>query len=146
MICCPTETAIAAGVIAAEWVAGSKTVDTDIELAVTGLSMDQCEPLIRQIPRGYTVEDRTSTRYGVVVRSESSGDDSNDLTSSKLENFLSPLLPLAEAIRDRDCVVRVAVFSSGAYTKTTFSFSCLDVVRKFNARLEVSVYPVDEAG
>lgn len=119
-------------------------MQSDIELAITGFRKDQCEALIGKIPCAYTVEDRSSTNYGLVVRSESS-EDSKEV-SSKLEIFLKPLLPLAEAIRDRDCIIRVAVFSSLATTTTTFSFSCLEVLRKFNARLEVSVYPVDEDG
>ena len=118
-------------------------MQTDIELAITGLrKVDQCEGLIGKIPSAYAVEDRSSTSYGLVIRSQSS-EDSNE-PSSKLEKFLRPLLPLAEAIRDRDCIIRVAVFSSLATTTTMFSFSCLELLRNFNAKLEVSVYPVDE--
>src|SRR5438876_10620335 len=111
MICYPTKTlAIATVVIAAKWVGASRIMGTDIELAITGLSMDQCEPLLHQIPRGYTVEER-STGYRCVVRSESSASEDINDVPSKLEKFLKPLLPLAEIIRDHNCIIRVAVFS-----------------------------------
>lgn len=119
-----------------------RTMQSDIELAITGVGKDQRETLVGKIPRAYTVEDRSATGYGLVVRGESS--ESSEEIGTKLENFLKPLLPLAEAIRDRDCMMRIAIFSSMATTTTTFSFSCLEVLREFNAKLEVSVYPLDE--
>lgn len=119
-----------------------KATQSDIELAITGLGKDQRQALVGKIPRPYTIEDRSANGYGLVVRSESS--ESSEEIGTKLESFLKPLLPLAEAIRDRDCIMRIAVFSSLATTTTTFSSSFLDVLRNFNARLEVSVYPLDE--
>lgn len=115
---------------------------SDIELAITGFGKDQRKTLVGKIPRAYTVEDRSATGYGLVVRGESS--ESSEEIGTKLENFLKPLLPLAEAIRNRDCIMRIAVFSSLATTTTMLSFSSLEVLRNFNARLEVSVYPLDE--
>jgi hypothetical protein len=117
-------------------------MQSDIELAITGLGEDQRETLVRRIPRAYTVEDRSATGYGLVVRSESS-EGSEDI-STRLESFLRSLLPIVETIKDRDCILRVAIFSSLATTTTTFSFSCLEVLRRFNAKLEVSVYPLDD--
>jgi hypothetical protein len=119
-----------------------RTMQSDIELAITGLGEDQRETLVRRIPRAYTVEDRSATGYGLVVRSESS-EGSEDI-STRLESFLRSLLPIVETIKDRDCILRVAIFSSLATTTTTFSFSCLEVLRRFNAKLEVSVYPLDD--
>ena len=40
-------------------------MQSDIELAITGLSKDQGETLIDKIPRTYSVEDRFSTGYGI---------------------------------------------------------------------------------
>lgn len=117
-------------------------MQSDIELAITGFGKEQRETLVGKIPRAYTVEDRSASGYGLVVRSESS--ESSEEIDTKLESFLKPLLPLAEAVKDRDCIMRIAVFSSLATTTTTFSFSCLEALRNFNARLEVSVYPLDE--
>ena len=123
-----------------------RAMQSDIELAITGLGNDRRETLVGKIPRAYTVEDRSATPsgYGWVVRSESS--ESSEEISTHLESFLKPLLPLAEAVRDCDCIMRIAIFPSVdlAMTTTTFSFSCLEVLRKFNAKLEVSVYPLDE--
>lgn len=76
-------------------------MQSDIELAITGLGNDRRETLVGKIPRAYTVEDRSATGYGLVVRSESS--ESSEEISTKLESFLKPLLPLAEAVRD--CVI-----------------------------------------
>ncbi|MGH8490785.1 MAG: hypothetical protein ACREXS_18470 [Gammaproteobacteria bacterium] len=95
-------------------------MQSDIELAITGLGKEQRETLVGKIPRAYTVEDRSATGYGLVVRSESS---EGSEVSTKLETFLEPLLPMVEAIKDRDCILRAAIFSSLATTTTTFSFS-----------------------
>ncbi|HEX4984742.1 MAG TPA: hypothetical protein VFV71_01595 [Burkholderiales bacterium] len=70
--------------------------------------------------------------------------ESNEEIGAKLENFLKPLLPLAEAIRGCDCIMRIALLNSLATTTTTLSSSSLEVLRKFNASLELSVYPLDE--
>ncbi len=117
-------------------------MQSDIELAVTGLGKDRRETLIGRIPRTYTVEDRSGTGYGLVVRSEFS--ESSEEIGTKLESFLKPLLPLVEAVKNHNCIMRIAVFSSLATTTTTFSSSCLEVLGKFNAKLEISVYPLDE--
>ena len=72
--------------------------------------------------------------YLLVIRSESS--EENKEISAKLENFLKPLLPLIETIRDRDCIIRVAIFNSLATTTTMFSVGSLEALRKFNARYQ----------
>lgn len=115
--------------------------NNDIELAITGFQKDQRKIVMANIPQGYTVEER-STGYGLVVRSKLS--DANKEINSKLEGFLKPLLPLAKEIKDRDCILRVAIFTSAVAITRTFDFSCFDLLAKFHAKLEVSVYPIDE--
>lgn len=117
-------------------------MQSDIELAITGFGKNCVETLNDKIPRPYIVEDRFSTGYGLVVRNEALQDDEE--INAKLVNFLTPLFPLAEAIRDCACVMRIAVFSSQVTTTTVFSFKCLEALMKFNANIEISVYPLDE--
>lgn len=117
-------------------------MQSDIELAIIGLRNDQRDTLIGKIPRTYTAEDRSTTGYGLVIRSDFS--ESSEEISAKLNDFLEPLLLLAESVRSCDCIMRVAIFSSLAATTTTFSSSCLESLRNFRARLEVSIYPLDE--
>lgn len=117
-------------------------MQSDIELAVTGLSGDRRATLAIKVPHAYTVEDRSSTGYGLVIRSDSS--ESNEEINAKLESFLKTLLPIADIVRGHGSILRVAVYSSLATTTTTFSLSCINLLRELDAKLEVSVYPLDQ--
>jgi len=117
-------------------------MQSDIELAIIGLREDRHNSLIDKIPCTYAVEDRSANGYGLVIRSESS--ESSEEINAKLEKFLRPLLLLIEMFNGCDCIIRIAVFNSLTTTTVTFSSSCLEILRNINARLEVSVYPLDE--
>lgn len=113
----------------------------DIELAITGFGAKQYQMLVKEIPPAYTVEDRSDTGYGLVVRNESF-EGVNEI-SGNLEGFLEHLMPLSGMVRDHGCIVRVAVFSYLATTTANFSLNSLNALRNFNSTLEISVYPID---
>lgn len=117
-------------------------MQSDIELAITGLGAGQQKSVVNTIPRSFTAEDRSSTGYGLVVRSASSEGDEE--INKKLERILGPLAVIVGSVADKGCIVRVAIFSSTATTTVTLTLRSLDILRMFNAKLEVSVYPVDE--
>jgi hypothetical protein len=116
--------------------------DHDIELAITGLLKDHRKVLIGKIPRNYTVEARSITNYGLVIRSKLSGVDKE--INAKLEGFLRPLLPLAREIKGRACILRIAIFSHSFTTTAMLNSRGLSILAKFNAGLEISVYPTQE--
>lgn len=117
-------------------------MQSDIELAITGLGVGQQKSVVDTIPRSFTTEDRSSTGYGLVVRSISSEVDEE--INKKLELVLGPLIAIAGSVADKDCIVRIAIFSSTATTTTTLTQRSFEILRMFNAKLEISVYPVDE--
>ena len=117
-------------------------MQSDIELAVTGLGGDRRAMLAIKVPHACTVEDRSSTGYGLVIRNSSS--ENNEDISAKLESFLKPLLPIADIVKGHGSIVRVAVYSSLATTTATFSLSCINLLQELDAKLEVSVYPLDQ--
>ena len=118
--------------------------DNDVELAIgaikKGMSEDEGE-LFRNIPKSYTIENRFDIGWGLVIRSESSGDFGE--VGKKIEDFLIPLFPLTKIIRK--CILRVAFFSTTFTTTRRFSVACLDAITEFKAILEVSVYPTNDA-
>lgn len=117
-------------------------MQNDIELAVTGMNKEQREGLFKKVPRAYTVEDRTGTGYGLVVRSDAS--EGSGEINSRIENFLKPLAPLAETVRPHGCILRVVIFTSFLTTTLTLETASLEILQSFNAKLEISVYPTDE--
>lgn len=117
-------------------------MQSDIELAITGLGAGQQKSVVDAIPRSFTVEDRSSTGYGLVIRSASS--EVEEEINKKLELILGPLAAIAGLVTNKDCIVRVAIFSSTATTTATLSSRSLEILRMFNAKLEMSVYPIDE--
>lgn len=117
-------------------------MQTDIELAITEFGSDRISTLSLMLPPGYVVEDRTRTGYGLVVRSQ--GSEAIEEINAKLKTFLEKLLAVAEIARDYGCIARVAVFSSTVTTTALFNIDCLEALRVFNAKLEISVYPIGE--
>jgi len=117
--------------------------DNDVELAIgaikKGMSEDEGE-LFRNIPKSYTIENRFDIGWGLVIRSESSGDFGE--VGKKIEDFLIPLFPLTKIIRK--CILRVAFFSTTFTTTRRFSVTSLDAITKFKAIMEISVYPPND--
>ncbi len=118
-------------------------MQTEIELAVTSFAREQRETLGSKLPKMFFVEDRSSNGYVLAIRNNSL-EDSEDI-NVKLELFLKELLLLVDLIKDSNCIMRIAIFSSSVTTTLMLNASCLETLNLFNARLEMSVYPTDDS-
>jgi len=115
-------------------------VKFDIELAITDYEKKHAA-LHGKIPRTYCIEDRSKIGYGLVIRRKSPR-GYNEINRG-LEIFLTPLFQLAKSITAYNCIIRVALFSPFFTSTINLSPKCLHVLGKFNAKLEISIYPTD---
>ena len=117
-------------------------VTTDIELALTSISPELLKKVYAGITRaGYDVENRSDLGWGyVVVADEAVGDGLNDA----LSKFLKDLSPFADVIALSSPIIRVARFCTTYTCTTQLSHDNLSQLAKFQAALEISVYPTSD--
>ena len=115
-------------------------IEFDVELAITDYEKKHAT-LHGKIPRTYCIEDRSKIGYGLVIRRKSPR--VFDEINRGLEIFLTPLFKLAKSITAYNCIIRVALFSPFFTSTITLNPKCLHVLGKFNAKLEISIYPTD---
>jgi hypothetical protein len=115
-------------------------MQSDIELAITDFGNKNILYLVKLLPSAiYNVIDRSAQGYGLVIRCDTLDEDEE--INVKIRKFLAPLANMEEKLTDHGCILRIAIYSSLA--TTTVLLSCLDILDRYKAKAEISVYPIE---